>query len=569
VSGAAVVVGTAIVIPATSFWATTYSGASALAALADLLAGGGLIAAGSVLLVVDRRPDVGGLAVLAGVSWLASDWVGWQEGPPLARTIAMLLAPLYPALVLDLFVRSLPTAGRSTIVRRGVGLAYGCLGAIAVIAVLFRDPALDLRCWANCADDVLLVADVPAVAMLVAVAAPLAAGVTGLTMVAIAATRIARATRAERRFVVPVGLPTALVGGSLLAQAVAVMVGSPEGPQEPLFASLFQIRAWTAVALALGLIWTVVETRQRQTAVARLARELGDAPSPGAFAAALATAVHDPTLTVGYAVSPEAFVGADGRPLSMPAADGRHGLTPIVRRRRLVAVVSHDPAIADPDRLQQMIGGAGKLAMENERLLAVLHARLEEVRASRARLVATADAERRRLERDLHDGAQQRFLAVLHQLHVARGLSSEGHDQAAALDSLIEETNALIQELREVAHDIYPATLREAGLSGALRALADVADVPVELVGVPNRRFPPTVEQAAYAIVAEAIDGATSADAEFLGVRIADEGGLLAIDLDGLSPERLAAIEDRAAVASGTATIDGPTIRVGIPCASS
>ena len=177
-----------------------------------------------------------------------------------------------------------------------------------------------------------------------------------------------------------------------------------------MFSALFQVRAWSVGVLAVGLAWTVVRARLTRSAVGRLASDLGDAPVPGALGAVLAKVTNDPGVEVAYWL-PESgrFVDGSGKAVQEAAPGGGKTVTRILREGRLVAIVRHDPAAADTDRLERAIGAAARLAVDNERLRAGVLAQLEDLRASRARIVEAGDAERRRLERDLHDGEQQRF----------------------------------------------------------------------------------------------------------------------------------------------------------------
>src|SRR5262249_2082317 len=150
---------------------------------------------------------------------------------------------------------------------------------------------------------------------------------------------------------------------------------------------------------------------------------------------------------------------------------------------------------------------AARLALQNEQLQAEVYAQLEDLRASRARIVEAADDERRRLERDLHDGAQQRIVALSLAL---QGLRSQlASDPGAELAARVAAPQATLQrglaELRELAHGIYPAVLSDEGLAAALEALAEQADIPIRLETLTEARFPSAVENAAYFTIVEAI----------------------------------------------------------------
>ena len=169
----------------------------------------------------------------------------------------------------------------------------------------------------------------------------------------------------------------------------------------------------------------------------------------------------------------------------------------ITRDGRPLAVVVHDPVLVDEHELERALGSAARLAIENEALRAEALSQLHDLRASRTRIVETADAERRRLERNLHDGAQQRLLALSYDLRLARAGALAACDDplVAVLDGAAVQTATALDELRELAHGIYPAILTEAGLAAALATLADGAPLPVELADIEPARQPPAVER--------------------------------------------------------------------------
>jgi signal transduction histidine kinase len=243
-----------------------------------------------------------------------------------------------------------------------------------------------------------------------------------------------------------------------------------------------------------------------------------------------------------------------------------------------VAAVARREGIAeDADRMSEIIGAAG-LALEHERLVAVSRARLAELRASRARVVDANDRERRRLERDLHDGAQQRLAGLALAIRLARsnlsnigGQGDEEHGQEATLEAAESELRATIADVRDIAHGIYPAALADMGIGPALGALAEDGRIPFHLDAIPAERLSPAVESAAYFVISEApaVSGAQSAR-----VRASVERGLLCIDLqlDGAHGADLTELEDRVGAVDGTLAADvrGGSVHLTaeIPCAS-
>ena len=224
-------------------------------------------------------------------------------------------------------------------------------------------------------------------------------------------------------------------------------------------------------------------------------------------------------------------------------------------------------------------GAAAALALENQRLEAELRARIEDLRASRARLVEAGDAERRRLERDLHDGAQSRLVALALKLKLARMKVDGGSEAAALLDESSAELQASLDELRELARGIHPAVLTDHGLAAALRALAGRAPVPVS-VTVEADDLPPAVETAVYFVVAEGLTnvakyaGASSAAvtvmrrASRVAVEIADDG---VGGADVASGSGLRGLADRVGALDGRISLESPpgagtTLRAELPC---
>jgi signal transduction histidine kinase len=250
---------------------------------------------------------------------------------------------------------------------------------------------------------------------------------------------------------------------------------------------------------------------------------------------------------------------------------------PVSRSRRC-----HDPALDEDPELVAGVGAAAALALANERLQAELRAKVEELRASRARIVQAGDEERRRIERNLHDGAQQRLLALSFSLGLAESDVPEELEKVRGLvGGAKEELGRALDELRELAHGIHPQILSERGLAAALETLAARSPIPVK-VSAPEQRLPEPVEAAAYYVVSEALANATKhAQAQRLDVRVDRQNGTLAIEVadDGVGGastsagsglrgllDRVEALDGRLYVTSPAG--GGTTIRAEIPCAS-
>src|SRR5207245_7222816 len=193
--------------------------------------------------------------------------------------------------------------------------------------------------------------------------------------------------------------------------------------------------------------------------------------------------VGDPTLELALALPDGSDVDSRGAGLSLPPPSSGRSVTAIEADGRPLAAGIHDPALNEDDPgLVAAAGSAARLALENERLQAEVRASLEEVRASRARILEAADAERQRLERDIHDGAQQRLVALGVALKLARNHAAMRGD-----DGLLVEPEAAagqlkdgLSEMRDVAQGIHPAVLSRAGIVPALRVLVEIATIPVD-----------------------------------------------------------------------------------------
>jgi signal transduction histidine kinase len=322
--------------------------------------------------------------------------------------------------------------------------------------------------------------------------------------------------------------------------------------------------------LAAGLGWATVRTRVQRRAVARIATSLGQAPPPGSLQAALAKAVGDPELQIAYWLpAAQRHVDANGKPVAEPAARPGRAITALVRDGRQIALVTHTAALPD---LERELGAAVRLALENERLQAEVLAQLDQLRASRVRIVETGDAERRRLERDLHDGAQQRLLALSYDLRLARAQAqADGDTQTGSLLSqATDQAQAALGELRELAHGIYPAILAEAGLAAALATLADAAPLPVEIRDAAEGRYPVGVETAAYLVVTEALDDAAGRGASHTTVSLVRHEGRLVVTVEDDGFRRTAAmvqLADQVGALDGRLAVEPTRLHAELPCA--
>jgi signal transduction histidine kinase len=341
--------------------------------------------------------------------------------------------------------------------------------------------------------------------------------------------------------------------------------------------------AFFAIGLApIAFVSGVLYARLARSSVGDLLVELRDDAPPGDLRDALARTLRDPTLELAYWL-PEygAWAGVDGKPITLDASTGGRATKIIERTGTPVAALTHDPELLDQPELLDAVAAAAAIALENARLQVELRARLEELKGSRARIVEAGDAERRRLERNLHDGAQQRLVAVA--LHL-RLLQNRIHDPEAALalvKTIGDELALGLQELRELARGLHPAVL-EHGLEPALNALATRAPVATVVTYDPDVHLPQPTELAAYFVAAEALTNvAKYSGASGATVRVWRENGSALIEIadDGVggADDRLGSglrgLADRVEALDGSLLVVSPAgagtvVTAKMPCGS-
>jgi signal transduction histidine kinase len=548
---------------------TTYAGRSGLATALTVAAGLALAVAGLVTSFSRRTARIGDLAVLAGVVWFAPVWVGWDKGPPLVRTLGMLAAGSAFPLLLHLVVAYPSGRLRGAVAWTLVPAVYLEAAVAALGQALFRHPFFDPNCWANCTDNLFLLRSLPPLARGIEVADRWFTAAAAAALVTLCAWRLLRDSGPARRALLPVALPAILLAAAVVAHAIALQRRPLEDPSDPAFSAIFVIGCVAVLLLAAGLVWAAVRTRVQRRAVARIATSLGQAPPPGSLQAALAKAVGDPALQIAHWLpDSEHYVDANGRPVAEPVAGPGRAVTALVRDGRRIAIVSHTAALPD---LERELGAAVRLALENERLQAEALAQLDQLRASRIRIVETGDTERRRLERNLHDGAQQRLLALSYDLRLARAQAeTDGDPQTGSLLTLAtDQAQAALGELRELAHGIYPAILAEADLAPALASLADTAALPVEIRDPVEGRYPAAVETAAYLLVAEALQDAAGRGASHATVSVHKDGDRLVVTVEDDGSDRTSAmvqLTDRVGALDGRLTVEPTRLRAELPC---
>jgi signal transduction histidine kinase len=535
------------------------------AGVALLAAGWTLVACGLVEWL--RRPEsrFGPLLAAAGFAWFLLEWNNPGIDSPLAFTIGLALYASCAPLVAHAVLAYPGGQLGSRLERAAVVLLYAaCVLGLGVLPALVFDPRM-AGC-AECPRNLLVVTDHGALAddliragIYLGLAAAL--GVSALTLV-----KLARASSAARLM-----LAAGAVYLGLVAASLAVSLDRGFLTHGTLERRLWLAQAAALVVVAVGVVWAWARARRARFAVARLVVDLARSPPAGGLRDVLAEIVGDRDLVLAYPLGdPDRLVDARGRAVEL--TDDREQ-TSLVRDGRTVAVLAHEPGLLHDEQLVHEVTGAARLALENERLQAEVRARLDELRASRARIVQAGDAERKGLERDLHDGAQQRLVGLSLSLRLFRSQLTADADAGAAerLESAEAELRSALTELRDLAHGIFPAVLADDGLASAVEALAEEGHVPIRIRDLPEGRFAPPVETAAYTVVAEAARAA----AEPLDVEATRADGLLVVEveLDDDASLDLIALEDRVGALDGRLSVarDGTgrlTIRAELPCGS-
>src|SRR3989440_4620843 len=347
-------------------------------------------------------------------------------------------------------------------------------------------------------------------------------GVLGAVFIWLIARRVLSASPAGRRLLAPLLVGAVVAGARGVWAGVGVFVHQSAAASHAFY--WWQVVGQIAVPVAL-LAGVLVATLAKGT-VADLVVELSDI-TPGQVRDALARALNDPSLYVAYWLPMRRmYVDDAGRSVELPR-DNR-----AVTQLADVAAIVHDPEL-DPD-LVESAGAAARLALHNARLQADVRAQLDKVQESRRRIVTAGDEQRRKIERDLHDGAQQRLVALALELRIAqRQLGKTDPEVEQVLAQAVGELQVAGQGLRELARGVHPAVLTEEGLGGALVSLASRTPLPVDITGAPDGRLPREIEAAAYFVACEAIANAVK-HARATQIRVCAErrNGRLVIEVE-------------------------------------
>ena len=509
--------------------------------------------------------------------YLAISWFVWalQFVPnPAVQGLAVTVTQMGIAVYVHILVAYPSGHLRTGFDRRLVPSVYGIVvGIYLAYAALWAPDANCSSSW--CPENVLLIWPDNELASTVARSGQLAAPIVGGVVLFAILRHWQTAAPAARRTLLPVvvAVPIAYVLVSLRYLSDALRI-------EPFLLTLVRYHAIDLAQGFLipgGLLLGVLRLRLDRGRVAGLVVELGRGVPAGGLRDVLARALGDPTLQLSFAApSGAGFIDGAGQPVELASENPDRALAPIERDGETLAVLVHDRTIDDENPgLVEAVGTAARLAIENEHLAAQVRAQLEEVRASRTRIVDAADAERRRVERDLHDGAQQRLLALAMRLQLAREASGNAR---ALIDEATAEVHAAIAEVRDLARGSHPPILAEAGLAAALETLAERSPIPVR-VEATDVRYRPAVETTAFYVVSEALtNAARHAVATEVEVRVSSDGRRLTVTVsddgrggaDPSSGSGLRGLADRVAAIGGRLSVtslpgEGTTVAAELP----
>jgi signal transduction histidine kinase len=531
---------------------------------------------GTGLYVWRRRPgnNIGPLMTAVGFSGFLKALAFSNDS--VVFTIGSLGEVLIYAVLVHLLL-SFPS-GRleSRLDRLLVAVGYFNTIVIQLAAFVFADPAKE-GC-ALCPANPLLITHSHAARVMSAAQLDIAVALLG-AVVAVLYRRWRGGTPSQGRAFAPVVAVGSLTFVVLMTALIAEQADLSSNVAYVLSLALFGSIACLPVAFLLGLLRSRFSQAE---AISSLVGQIGGGGGRGALREALAEALGDPSLQVAYWVPDQgAYVDTEGRPMRLdPPPEGKIATT-IEHEGRRVAAIVHAAELEERRELVRTVGAAAAMTLRNERLDAELRAKVTELQASRYRIVQAGYEQRRRLERDLHDGAQQRLMALGINLRLVRDLIAREPEQAVELlGASLHELGEATAELRELARGIHPAVLTNRGLEAAIKGLASRSPVPVEVLETPEDRLPSSIESAVYFVVAEALTNAARyARAHRVTVSVVRHNGNVHVEVsdDGVGgadvehgsglrglQDRVAALEGRLELASAAG--EGTVLRARIPC---
>ncbi|MFZ0975702.1 MAG: histidine kinase [Solirubrobacteraceae bacterium] len=526
-----------------------------------------LVLSGGVWLVVTFSLADQALAYSIG---RVADWIGW-------------------AAIIYLFL-AFPEGHLANRVDRTLAASFGLVVLVlwlptALLVNHYPTPSDWVTCAANCPHNAfMIVSHEPGV--VASVVLPLRELLVVLLFLAVVARlfqRIVSASKIRRRTLTPV-LAVAAAGIGVTAVGLVVRRFAPGSPA---LAVSRWLTAFALPAMALAFLAGLVRWRLYVGAsLRRFAASIGSPAGPGGVRDAFADAFEDPTLAIVYPVAEDRWVAADGRPVDAPVVGGGRSVTDLHDADgHVVAVLIHDEALEAETAFINVIGSYASLSLENQRLAADVAHLVGEMRDAQARAAASADDAREQIERDLHDGAQQRLIMLRIKLQLAAERSGDAApDTAEQFNQLGTEVQLAIDELRAFAQGVFPAVLRDFGPVAALKQAVRAAPVPTTVSGVNVARYQPEVERAIYFCCLEALQNTYkhAGTATSAAVRISTRGRELTFEVADNGPgfdadtaatgAGLRNMHDRVTSLGGSLTIDagrGTRIAGAIPVSQS
>jgi signal transduction histidine kinase len=406
-------------------------------------------------------------------------------------------------------------------------------------------------------------------------------GVLAAVAIALLIRKFIRAAPRSKRVLLPLMVAAVTIALRALFECLFTFV---QRPSAILYSYVFWWQIGAFMALPVALLAAFLGARLARANVGDLVLELERTPAQD-IRAALARALHDPTLDIAFWLPDRrVFVDSGGQEVTLPYGDDARGVTRLEHDGDPVAALIHDPSLLYEPKLIDAAGAAAMLSLENARLQADVRSQLAEVQESRRRIVTAGDERARKIERDIHDGAQQRLVALALELRIAqRQLGKEldpGIEQL--LEGAVGELQVAVNELRELARGVHPAVLTEEGLAGAIDSLASRMPIPVRVSSIPEDRLAPEIEAAAYFVVCEAITNAVKhSQATRVDVTAERTNGRLVIAVqddgvggaDASNGSGLRGLVDRVEAHGGTLRIEsapgeGTRVVGELPCAS-
>ena len=553
--------------------------------LADALVGIVLVAAG--LIVWSRRPHSrnGPLLVLAGYLWYVGDLVFVIGRVPLMGLLGFAFRGYYD-LILAWVVLSFP--GEAPVRRSERVVVVSLVGVYLVrsfVRLAGAAPGVGYP-FESGANPFLVITDRETFRWL-DLHLELVAALLMLVVAALALARLFQTPVSGRRLLAPV-----LTGGAVGLAGVAAFQLLEVSHFDLGFDLIPWDSPWWAPAsyvirlvMPIGILIGSLRLHAHRYAVVDLVTGLDTTAGRAHLTGALRRALDDPRLQLLFPTDSEGWLDANGSHADLHQQEDGRAVTMIASGGETLGAIVHDEALLEDPGLVGTLVATMRLAMDNERLRADLETQLAEVRASRARIIEASDDARRRVERDLHDGAQQRLVALALRLRLVRtAIGREPDTQVAVrLDEATAELRGAIDDLRELARGLDPAILREAGLAQALRSLAERATIPVSVEAGDLGRLPDRVETTAWFVAAETLTNvARHANATHAWVRAVVVGNDLCLEVrddgqggaDVTAGTGLRGLHDRVAALDGRMEVissanQGTTVRAWVPCASS